>query len=55
MAVAARFARPVTLAELRGTRGLENMLVLRRGNRLSVTPVTAAEWRIVTRLGAARR
>jgi predicted RNA-binding protein with PUA-like domain len=29
------------------------MLVLKRGNRLSITPVTAAEWAfIVDRLGA---
>jgi predicted RNA-binding protein with PUA-like domain len=24
------------------------MIVLRRGNRLSITPVTAAEWRFIT-------
>jgi hypothetical protein len=24
------------------------MLVLRRGNRLSITPVTAAQWRFIT-------
>jgi predicted RNA-binding protein with PUA-like domain len=27
------------------------MVVLRRGNRLSVTPVAAAEWAAVCRLG----
>jgi predicted RNA-binding protein with PUA-like domain len=27
------------------------MLVLQRGNRLSVTPVTAGEWEIVIALG----
>jgi predicted RNA-binding protein with PUA-like domain len=29
------------------------MVVLRRGNRLSVTPVTAAEWAAVCGLGRA--
>lgn len=42
---------PVGLPELRETRGLEEMVLLRRGSRLSVQPVTAAEWRIILRLG----
>ena len=46
-----RFPHFVTLDELRATPGLESLQVLRRGNRLSVTPVTAAEWEIVRRLG----
>lgn len=49
---AAKFPRVVTLAELRAARGLEEMVVLRRGNRLSVTPVTAREWNVVNRLAA---
>ena len=40
--------RLVTLAELRVHRELADMVVLRRGNRLSITPVTGAEWRFVT-------
>ena len=44
-------ARAVTLAELRGVPGLERMEILRKGSRLSVTPVTADEWRIVCALG----
>jgi predicted RNA-binding protein with PUA-like domain len=39
--------RPVTLHELRGTPGLERMVLLQKGSRLSVQPVSAAEWRIV--------
>jgi predicted RNA-binding protein with PUA-like domain len=46
------FGAPVTLPQLRSTRGLDRMLLLRRG-RLSVQPVTAREWKIVTRLGGA--
>ena len=42
--------RLVGLAELRSYKTLEKMQVLQRGNRLSVTPVTAAEWECVMRL-----
>jgi anti-anti-sigma regulatory factor len=37
----------VTLAD---SAALESMLVLRRGNRLSVTPVSAEDWRFVLSL-----
>lgn len=42
----------VTLDELRAhaSRELRNMLVLKRGNRLSVTPVTSDEWRFILAL-----
>jgi predicted RNA-binding protein with PUA-like domain len=48
-----RKTRLVTLPMLRETRGLEDMVTLRRGNRLSITPVTPAEWKIVERLALA--
>lgn len=38
-----RFPRPLSLEALRGYPELAGMQILRRGNRLSVTPVTAAE------------
>lgn len=44
-------ARPVTLADLRGVKGLEKMTLLQKGSRLSVQPVTAKEWEIVYRMG----
>ena len=44
--------RLVPLDELRATRGLEDMVTLRRGNRLSITPVTPAEWKVVEKLTA---
>ena len=47
-----RKTRLVPLAELRETRGLEDMVTLRRGNRLSITPVTPAEWKIVEKLAS---
>lgn len=43
-----RLPRPVTLAELRGMRGLERMTLLQKGSRLSVQPVTPEEWEIIT-------
>ncbi len=43
--------RPVSLAQLRETPALEGMNLLRKGNRLSVQPVTGAEWRKVRALG----
>ena len=44
-------ARPLTLTDLRGVRGLEKMALLQKGSRLSVQPVTPAEWAIIHRLG----
>ena len=42
--------RPVPLSELRGVAGLEKMEILRKGSRLSVTPVSDEEWRVVCAL-----
>jgi predicted RNA-binding protein with PUA-like domain len=39
--------RPLALTELRGVPGLEKMELLRKGSRLSVTPVSEEEWRVV--------
>ncbi|MEP7282062.1 MAG: EVE domain-containing protein [Rubrivivax sp.] len=47
-----RLVRPtrlLPLAEMRAAPELATMRVLQRGNRLSITPVTAAEWRAVVR------
>jgi predicted RNA-binding protein with PUA-like domain len=41
---------PVTLARMRAEPRLEGMSLLKRGNRLSVQPVTPREWEIVTEL-----
>jgi predicted RNA-binding protein with PUA-like domain len=40
--------RLVPLTELRAHKTLADMVVLKRGNRLSITPVSAAEWRFIT-------
>ena len=39
--------RAVTLAELRAQKALKNMQILQRGNRLSITPLTQAEWKCI--------
>lgn len=44
------FATPITLEELKQHDALRDMLLLRRGNRLSVTPVTAEQWRYIMTL-----
>jgi predicted RNA-binding protein with PUA-like domain len=45
---ALRKTRLIGIAELRQHDELGDMVILRRGNRLSITPVTAAEWRFIT-------
>ncbi len=40
--------RLITLPELRGVPELADMVILRRGNRLSITPVTPPEWNVIT-------
>ncbi len=42
-----RKTRLLGLSELRSHPELENMRVLARGNRLSITPVEPAEWRFI--------
>ena len=41
------FPRPLPLAELRTLSGLEEMLLLRKGQRLSVQPVTPEEFQVI--------
>lgn len=40
----------IPLAKLRTQPDLADMQILKRGNRLSITPVTAAEWRIIQKM-----
>ncbi|MYI73781.1 MAG: EVE domain-containing protein, partial [Acidobacteria bacterium] len=46
-----RFPGTVGLATLKATAGLEKMVVVQKGSRLSVQPVTPDEFDIVVRLG----
>lgn len=42
--------RLVPIAQMRATAALADMVTLRKGNRLSITPVTAQEWAAVLKL-----
>jgi predicted RNA-binding protein with PUA-like domain len=42
-----KLPRYISLEELRGNPRLSTMRLLQRGNRLSITPVTAAEWKAI--------
>ena len=42
-----RKTKPLSLMDLRAHRELGGMRVLQKGNRLSITPVTAAQWRFI--------
>ncbi len=46
------FKAPITLAALKEIPGLEAMMVIRKGSRLSVQPVTPQEWDIIMRIAA---
>ena len=50
-----KFPQVVTLDELRKHAGgkLKDMVVLKRGNRLSITPVTKSEWQFIVSLADA--
>jgi predicted RNA-binding protein with PUA-like domain len=45
------FPHPVTRDEMKEMAALKDMMVLRRGARLSVQPVTAAEWKAIVKRG----
>ena len=48
-----RKTRNLGLTELRETPALADLLVLKKGNRLSITPVTPQHWRVISKLLAA--
>ena len=48
------FKNPITLQELKGVSGLEEMVLLRKGSRLSIQPVSWAQWKVISRLGGVR-
>ena len=51
IALESRFRVPVTLEAMRRVPALSAMALLQRGSRLSVQPVTEAEWEIVLKMG----
>ncbi len=46
----AKKTRLLPLAELRNIPALEEMVILQRGNRLSITPISSAEWKTILKL-----
>ena len=49
-----RFADTVTPDEMKTVPELADMMVLKRGNRFSISPVTQAEFEMVVKLGEAK-
>ncbi len=49
-----RLATSVTLAAMKATKSLETMTLFKQG-RLSVTPVTAQEWKIICTMGGVKK
>ncbi|MEK6301514.1 MAG: EVE domain-containing protein [Acidobacteriota bacterium] len=47
-----KFARPVSLQEMRNHKGLQKMVLLQKGSRLSIQPVRDKEFQIVCELGS---
>ena len=47
----AQFTRPVTLVEIKQRKELKGMALLRIG-RLSVSPVSAAEWKVICEMAS---
>jgi predicted RNA-binding protein with PUA-like domain len=45
-----KFSQMLTLDELKQNPALKDMLILRRGNRLSITPVTSKEWKTILKM-----
>ena len=45
-----RKTRLLSLAEIRANEDLQDMRLLARGNRLSITPVSPGEWRVIQAL-----
>ncbi|MGH8161352.1 MAG: EVE domain-containing protein [Gammaproteobacteria bacterium] len=48
-----RFTPPVLLQQLREEESLADLVILRRGNRLSVTPITSLQWKYIVKLARA--
>jgi len=45
-----KFKRTITLEELKQVKGLRDMPLVRRGNRLSIMPVTEKQWQAILKM-----
>ena len=48
-----KFNELISLDTLKDTKGLEDMLVIKKGQRLSIQPVTAKEYKIICKMAGA--
>ena len=42
-----KFKKPITLAEIKANKGLGDMILVRRGNRLSIMPIDKKHWDLI--------
>ena len=42
-----KFKKPITLAEIKANKDLEDMILVRRGNRLSIMPIEKNHWDLI--------
>ena len=42
-----KFKKPITLAEIKANKGLDDMILVRRGNRLSIMPIEKEHWDLI--------
>jgi len=45
-----KFSNIISIAELRANKELHQMVILKPGNRLSITPITDKEWQMVLKM-----
>lgn len=45
-----KFKKIISLDDIKQHPDLKNMLIVRKGNRLSITPVTAQEWKTILKM-----
>ena len=45
-----KFPSTITLDQLKNNPALEGLMILRKGNRLSITPVSAAHWNAILKM-----
>jgi predicted RNA-binding protein with PUA-like domain len=49
------FTEPLTLPALKSVKGLQKMMLLQKGSRLSIQPVTHEQWKMILELAKIKR
>lgn len=52
LAYGATFPKILSLSALRAEPSLETLVILRKGNRLSITPLSEVEWQVILKLAS---